>query len=184
MSTMLALPLTVALPAAAAVLVSSGCADRLTDPGPARASASARRADAVQIGEATASVRWSAITRDFIAAKPAAVKPSPVAALRAFAYLSLAQYRAVVAPEEARGRPPHASPQGAVAAASAVVLSALFPADAAPLAAMADEAGESRLYAGIHYRFDKDAALGIARQVADLALSRGVDDAHGWPGER
>jgi hypothetical protein len=37
---------------------------------------------------------------------------------------------------------------------------------------MADEAGESRLYAGIHYRFDKDASLRIARQVAALALSR------------
>ena len=33
---------------------------------------------------------------------------------------------------------------------------------------------ESRLYAGIHCRFDKDAALGIARQVAALALRRGV----------
>src|SRR5207237_8109910 len=50
---------------------------------------------------------------------------------RAFAYLALAQYRAVLAAGHARGRPPHASPQGAVAAASAVVLSALFPADAA-----------------------------------------------------
>jgi len=38
------------------------------------------------------------------------------------------------------------------------------------LAALADEAGESRLYAGIHYRFDKDAGLRIARQVAALAL--------------
>jgi len=36
---------------------------------------------------------------------------------------------------------------------------------------MADEAGESRLYAGIHYRFDKDAGLRIGREVAALALS-------------
>ena len=49
---------------------------------------------------------------------------------------------------------------------------------------MADEAAESRLYAGIHYRFDKDAALKIGRQVADLALSRGIDDTRGWPGGR
>jgi hypothetical protein len=55
------------------------------------------------------------------------------------------------------------------------VLGALFPSDGDRLAAMADEAGESRLYAGIHYRFDKDAALGIARQVAALALTRDVD---------
>jgi len=114
-----------------AMLLSSGCTDRIIDPGPGGAAESALRARAVALGEATASVRWSAITRDFISAKPAAEKPNPVAALRAFAYLSLAQYRAVVAAHESRGRPPHASPQGAVAAASTVVLSALFPADAA-----------------------------------------------------
>jgi membrane-associated phospholipid phosphatase len=76
-------------------------------------------------------VRWSAITRELIAAKPAATKPNAVAVLRVFAYLSLAQYRAVVAADDARGHPPHPAPQGAVAAASTVVLSALFPADAA-----------------------------------------------------
>lgn len=131
MSTMPKLPRAVALPAAVAVLVLSACADRISEPGPTRAAESALRADAAALGEATASVRWSAITRDFISAKPAAAKPNQQAALRAFAYLSLAQYRAVIAAHEALGRPPHASPQSAVAAASAVVLSALFPADAA-----------------------------------------------------
>ena len=58
------------------------------------------------------------------------------------------------------------------------MLAALFPADARELAAMAEEAGESRLYAGIHYRFDKDAGLDIARRVAALALSRDLDDDH------
>lgn len=54
------------------------------------------------------------------------------------------------------------------------MLGALFPDQAVRLAAMADQAAESRLYAGIHYRFDKDAGLGIARQVADLALASDV----------
>ena len=40
---------------------------------------------------------------------------------------------------------------------------------------MADEAGESRLYAGIHYRFDKDAGLHIAEQVAALAIQRDTE---------
>jgi hypothetical protein len=39
---------------------------------------------------------------------------------------------------------------------------------------MADEAAESRLYAGIHYQFDKDVGLSIARLVADLALASDV----------
>jgi hypothetical protein len=56
----------------------------------------------------------------------------------------------------------------------AYTLGAAFPAERERLAAMADEAGESRLYAGIHYRFDKDAGLLIARRVADLALSLDV----------
>jgi PAP2 superfamily protein len=131
MSALSALPRTVAVPAAAAIFVLSGCTDRISNPRPGLAAESARRVDAVALGEATASVRWSTITRDFVAAKPAATKPNPVAAFRAYAYLSLAQYRAVVAAEGVRGVPPHPSPQGAVAAASSAVLSALFPADAA-----------------------------------------------------
>ena len=125
------LPRAVAVPVAAAIFVLSGCTDHISNPGFVRAADLEGGADAVTIGEGTASMRWNAITRDFIAAKPAAAKPNPVAAFRAFAYLGLAQYRAVVAAEKDRGVPPHPSPQGAVAAASSAVLSALFPADAA-----------------------------------------------------
>jgi len=37
------------------------------------------------------------------------------------------------------------------------------------------EAVESRYYAGLHYRFDGDAGLKIARQVASLALDMDRD---------
>ena len=131
MSGFLQLPRTVVLSTSVALLAVIACSDELTEPTLARGVGPTLRAEAPVLGEATASVRWSAITRDFISAKPAATKPNPVAAFRAFAYVSLAQYRAVAAAEEQHGRPPHASPQGAVAAASTVVLSALFPADAA-----------------------------------------------------
>jgi hypothetical protein len=114
----------------AGIIMSVGCLDPITDPGTNPTSDSTLRVDAVPLGDATATVRWNAITRDFIAAKPAATKPNPVAAFRAFAYLSLAQYRAVAAVDESPGHDAHASPQGAVAAASAAVLSGLFPADA------------------------------------------------------
>lgn len=120
----------VALSATVVILALSGCADALSEPGSALPTAAAVRADAAKVGDATASVRWSTITRDYVAAKPAATKPNPVAVFRAFAYLGLAQYRAVVATDEVPGRPPHASAQGAVAGASVAVLSALFPADA------------------------------------------------------
>ena len=104
----------IALPAAI-LLASSGCADRISEPGLTPPAESAVRASAAVRGDATASVRWSAITRDLIAAKPAAAKPNQQVAFRAFAYLALAQYRATVAAEERPGIPPHASPQGAVA---------------------------------------------------------------------
>src|SRR5438270_6933957 len=128
MSRMAKLPRGVAWSAAMAVLVLSGCADRMSEPRPTRAAEPALRANVAALGEGTASVRWSAILRDFIDAKTA--KPNSVAAFRAFAYLSLAQYRAVVAADKPPRRV-HVSREGAVAAASAVVLSALFPADAA-----------------------------------------------------
>jgi PAP2 superfamily protein len=114
-----------------AAFLLGACAEGSTDPGSALADQATPPAPAVAVGEATASVRWSVITRDFIAAKPTETKPNPVAAFRAFAYLSLAQYRAVLAADEVRGPHDPVSLQGAVAAASAVVLSALFPSDAA-----------------------------------------------------
>src|SRR5439155_21516520 len=131
MSRMAELPHRFALPVTVAVLVLSGCADRISEPGRPLAIESALRAAVAPIGGSTVSVRWSTITRDFISAKTGAAKPNSVAAFRAFAYLSLAQYRAVLAAHDTRGRPPHPSPQGAVAAASAVILRELFSADAA-----------------------------------------------------
>jgi membrane-associated phospholipid phosphatase len=72
------------------------------------------------------------------------------------------------------GRPNHPSypsNHACVSGAFGYVLGGLFPSERATWAAVADEAGESRLYAGIHYRFDKDAGLTIARQVSALALA-------------
>jgi hypothetical protein len=54
--------------------------------------------------------------------------------------------------------------------AAADVLARLFPAHRAALQAMAREAAESRIDAGIHYRFDMDAGLAIGRAAAEAAL--------------
>src|SRR2546430_85102 len=183
MSRMAKLPRGVAWPAAAAVLVLSGCADRMSEPRPTRAAEPALRANVAALGEGTASVRWSTTTRDFISAKTGAAKPNSVVAFRAFAYLSLAQYRAVLATDDARGRPPRASPQGAVAAASAVVLSALFPADAAffesQLQLQENEVtGSEKAESG----FATGEAVGraVGAQIVELARSDHFDDV--WTG--
>jgi hypothetical protein len=176
MHTILEAPRALAAAAAAAALVlaSSGCTDRLaTDPPPPDRAASAA------LGEATASVRWSAIAREVIAARPAAAKPNQQETFRVFAYLTLAQYRAVVAADaDARGRPPHASPQGAAAAASAVVLGALLPADAALFDAQLRL--EERELAGAEkarnaFAAGEDVGRAVGARVVELARSDRFD---------
>ena len=66
--------------------------------------------------------------------------------------------------------PSYPSNHAAVSTTAALILGSIFPSEADRLAATADQAGLSRLYAGIHYRFDKTAGEGIARNLAALAL--------------
>jgi membrane-associated phospholipid phosphatase len=61
-------------------------------------------------------------------------------------------------------------------AAAADVLGYIFPDLRDNLRAMADEAALSRLFGGIHFRFDNDAGLVIGRAVAQLAIARGMSD--------
>jgi membrane-associated phospholipid phosphatase len=56
--------------------------------------------------------------------------------------------------------------------AAAFVLGQFYPAERARLEALAIEAGESRLYGGIHYHFDADAGFAIARAVAAIVAQR------------
>lgn len=59
---------------------------------------------------------------------------------------------------------------------SALVIGHLFPRDAAALAALGREAGESRVWAGIHYRSDVAAGEQLGRQVAGRAIERARAD--------
>jgi hypothetical protein len=178
MSGMLEMPRARAAVVAAVIAVSGACTGRITDPTPANGTEPLLRLEPPALGDSTTSVRWSAITREFISSKPAATKPNPVAALRAFAYLSLAQYRAVVAAQEPHGHHSRASAQGAAAAASAVVLSSLFPADAAffesQLSAQEANVNESR---EVPNAFAAGEVIGrrVGAEVADLAQTDRFD---------
>ena len=66
--------------------------------------------------------------------------------------------------------PSYPSSHSCTSGAGATVLGALYPSEATRLASMADEIGMSRLYAGIHYRFDITAGLDIGNNVGRLAL--------------
>lgn len=52
------------------------------------------------------------------------------------------------------------------------VLSDAFPSERASLDAIAQEASMSRVYGGLHYRFDGEAGLELGRKAARLALAR------------
>jgi membrane-associated phospholipid phosphatase len=72
------------------------------------------------------------------------------------------------------GEPNHPSyPSGhsCVSSSAAEVLSMFFPERRTNLSAMVTEAGLSRMYAGIHYRFDIEAGQKLGRSVALFAIA-------------
>ncbi|HZE09694.1 MAG TPA: vanadium-dependent haloperoxidase [Gemmatimonadaceae bacterium] len=72
------------------------------------------------------------------------------------------------------GKPNHPSyPSGhsCVSSSAAEVLGTVFADKRAEFDAMAAEAGLSRMYAGIHYRFDIDAGAALGRSVARFAIA-------------
>jgi membrane-associated phospholipid phosphatase len=139
---------------------------------------------------------WTNLALDLIATH----HPSPVRAARALALLHVAVYDAVVATWDAQamffrpapgaldstivplgsadpGRSAFPSEHAAVAAAASEVLAATFPDEpAAGLAALADEAATSRLWAGTNVRSDVEAGLAIGRAAGARAIARGKAD--------
>jgi hypothetical protein len=88
--------------------------------------------------------------------------------------------------------PSYPSGHSCVSSAAAAVLSAYFPSHAQQLGADVIEAGLSRIYGGIHYRFDIEGGQTLGRSTAEWALAydreRGLlsavglgspDEAHG-----
>jgi hypothetical protein len=70
--------------------------------------------------------------------------------------------------------PAYPSGHGSVSGASARVLEHFFPARTAELTALVDDAAMSRIYAGIHYRFDMTSARDLSRAVADWTISQAL----------
>ena len=67
--------------------------------------------------------------------------------------------------------PSYPSAHSCIDGAFSAVLEAAFPSELGRLEAMAQEASESRLYGGLHYRFDKEAGLALGRAAAAKALA-------------
>ena len=71
--------------------------------------------------------------------------------------------------------PSYPSNHASITSASMAILASFFSRDADYLNGLADQAGISRIYGGIHYRFDMDAGLTLGRRVAEYALQKEVD---------
>ena len=107
--------------AVALALSTGACSDRVASPvGP-----DAPRAAAVKFWDAGSSVAWNITARQLAVARGS----SAIVQARLFTYLSIAQYNAVVAAEDAKEGGDHASPAAAAAGASVVVLKSFFPMD-------------------------------------------------------
>ena len=72
--------------------------------------------------------------------------------------------------------PAYTSGHSDFSGAGAEVLGYLFPDDKASLWGFAEEASLSRLYGGIHYRFDGVAGLAQGQASAQLAIELGRSD--------
>jgi membrane-associated phospholipid phosphatase len=143
-------------------------------------------------GGARAYALWNEIARMKLLEYDAAFDPRTSA--RALATLNVAYWDATIACFDAKYaywyiRPPQLDPtlkpvfappnhpsypaaHGCLSAAAATVLAKLFPRDGERLLALAEEAGESRIWAGIHYRFDVEQGQALGRKVADKVLAR------------
>ncbi len=120
-------------------------------------------------------------------------------AARAYALTSIAYYDAIVACFDAKyaywsmrpfqldpnfkplfttpNHPSYPSAHSCLSGSAAAVLANLFPRDAATLNGFAVQAGEARIWGGIHFRSDVDAGLKLSRQVADVVHERGPSKA-------
>ena len=78
---------------------------------------------------------------------------------------------AITLPISLPNHPSYPSNHATVDGALAGILEAAFPAEQKRLDEIAEEAAVSRLYGGIHYRFDKDAGMALGRAAAAKALA-------------
>jgi hypothetical protein len=101
-----------------------------------------------------------------------------------FAYYLIRPWELDASIQTRVGKPPHPSyPSGhsCITSAYATVLASLFPSESGRFEAMIEEAGMSRIYAGLHYRFDLEAGQELGRQVARYVLANGADRRTGIP---
>jgi hypothetical protein len=159
-----------ALLACAATVMVVACADQPNTVGPVVGPGAAQE-DAVQFWENNAPVYWNAVARQLVAAN----RWNALQAIRGYSIVSVAQYNAAIAAEKSTDRGVHASPHAAVAAASVVALSYLYPAEATNLETrLATYLSEDGWPGDRHTNRESGEAIG--RQVAAQIVARAQTD--------
>ena len=135
---------------AGALLACGNGPDRISRPTEAQASAT-------KFWNVTASTRWNRRVAGLVALRPPG--NGQAATSRILTYLSLAQYRAVLAAEDGKVRSNHPSVSAAVGSASVAVLSKFFPLDASALEDTLDADLAEKPWPGAKHQ---DVASGVA----------------------
>jgi membrane-associated phospholipid phosphatase len=137
---------------------------------------------------------WNRFAKDFIIQ----YKLNPVRSARTFAYMNMAIMDAGISCWDAKyyyhyprpiqtipgfktilgtpNFPSYTSGHSTFSAAAAEVLSYIFPPEAAQCNQWAEEAAMSRVYGGIHYRFDAEVGIEQGIRVAQYTLARAKAD--------
>jgi hypothetical protein len=137
---------------------------------------------------------WNRLTKEFVIQ----YKFNPIRSARTFAYLNMAVMDAGIACWDTKYHyhyprpiqtipgfktilgtpnfPAYTSGHSTFSAAAAEILSYIFPNEAPFCRDWAREAAESRLYGGIHYRFDSEAGLEQGKKVAQYTLNKAKQD--------
>ncbi len=135
---------------------------------------------------------------DLISQRVLAGTPTTAYPHRAYTYVALAMYDATIAAWESKyfyrrprpseldddlrtalpvpNSPSYPSEHAAAAQAAAAVLAYLLPGEAASFQAMAEEAGWSRVLAGLQYPSDYYAGLDLGRKVAEQVIAKAKAD--------
>jgi membrane-associated phospholipid phosphatase len=147
-----------------------GCAEK---PAELRRPAAGAQLDAVKFWEVTASTRWNRRAVDMFALRPPG--NAQAATGRILSYLSIAQYRAVLAAERGKQGSMHPSVAAAVAGASVAVLSAFFPLDASTFENQLDADLAAPGWPG-EQNDDQAAGEAIGRAVGAAVMAQAATD--------
>lgn len=142
------------------------------------------------LGSYTPPGHWNRFAKDFIIK----YKINPLRSARTMAYMNMAIMDAGISCWDAKYHyhyprpiqaipgfktivgtpnfPSYTSGHSSFSAAAATVLSYVFPQEKSLCEEWANEAAESRIYGGIHYRFDAEVGITQGKAVAEYALER------------